>query len=77
MFTNKAYVVGEQGPELFVPNQAGQIIPNGFGTGLIQPVNVTINATIPPGVNGYDVGSAIVDQLDDYYQRNGRFPWNS
>jgi len=77
VFTNKAYVVGEQGPELFVPNQAGQIIPNGFGTGLIQPVNVTINATIPPGVNGYDVGSAIVDQLDDYYQRNGRFPWNS
>jgi hypothetical protein len=42
-----------------------------------MPANVTINATVPPGVNGYDVGTAIVSQLDDYYQRNGRFPWDS
>lgn len=26
------YIVGERGPELFVPNQSGQIIPNGQGT---------------------------------------------
>ena len=25
------YIVGERGPELFVPNQSGQIIPNGAG----------------------------------------------
>jgi len=74
VFSNKAYVVGENGPELFVPNSAGQIIPNGY-SGIYSPVNVTINATIPPGVNGQDVGAAIVSQLDDYYQRNGRFPW--
>ena len=23
------YIVGEQGPELFVPNQSGTIVPNG------------------------------------------------
>ena len=26
------YIVGERGPELFVPNQSGQIIPNGQGS---------------------------------------------
>jgi len=29
--TGKAYVVGENGPELFAPKQSGQIIPNGGG----------------------------------------------
>lgn len=79
VYTNKAYVVGENGPEIFSPNTSGQIIPNGYGlgAGIISPVNVTINATIPPGVNGYDVGTSIVKQLDDYYQRNGRFPWDA
>jgi phage-related protein len=33
------YIVGEQGPELFVPSQSGRIIPNGAGGG----ANVTIN----------------------------------
>ena len=33
MSANSAYVVGEQGPELFVPNQSGTIIPNGGGAG--------------------------------------------
>jgi phage-related minor tail protein len=30
---NSMYVVGEEGPELFVPNQSGTIIPNGGGAG--------------------------------------------
>ena len=30
---NTPYMVGEQGPELFVPNSAGNIIPNGAGGG--------------------------------------------
>lgn len=29
----KQYLVGEQGPELFVPNSSGEIIPNGQGGG--------------------------------------------
>ena len=36
----KAYMVGERGPELFMPNTAGSIIPNGAG----QSVVVNIDA---------------------------------
>jgi lambda family phage tail tape measure protein len=43
----KPYMVGEQGPELFVPKQSGTVIPNnklGSGTGSqAQPTNVTNN----------------------------------
>lgn len=38
--SGRPYLVGERGPELFVPSGAGQIIPNGEGGG---PVNVNFN----------------------------------
>lgn len=38
---NKAYVVGEQWPELFVPKQSGSIVPNGQARGGNK--NITIN----------------------------------
>jgi len=38
------YVVGEQGPELFMPDTPGQIIPSGQGTGGQTNVNFSINA---------------------------------
>lgn len=31
---SRAYVVGERGPELFVPSSAGNIVPNGGGGGV-------------------------------------------
>jgi len=37
---NKPYVVGERGPELFVPGASGNIIPN---SGMSSPVSVEIN----------------------------------
>lgn len=41
----RAYRIGETGPELFVPQQAGQIVPRaGSGRG---PVAITINMAIP------------------------------
>jgi hypothetical protein len=43
---NTAYMVGERGPELFVPNTNGSIVPNnalGGGT-----INVTVNGAIDP-----------------------------
>jgi hypothetical protein len=70
---NSPYLVGERGPELFVPTGYGKIIDNmrtmssltggtpAGGTG----VNVTIN--LPPGVNGDDV----VDAIRRYERRNG------
>lgn len=44
----KISLVGEQGPELFVPSQSGTIIPNGaFGGGSGgQHINVVINNTV-------------------------------
>jgi hypothetical protein len=41
---NTAYVVGEQGPELFVPGNSGTIIPNGSGGG--TTINLTVNGAI-------------------------------
>jgi hypothetical protein len=36
----KAYVVGERGPELFIPSSAGRIEPNGGGSGGVRIINV-------------------------------------
>lgn len=60
---NRPYVVGERGPELFVPDTAGTIVPNhamGGGT-----VNVTVN--MPAGSDGADV----VRSLQRYARSHG------
>lgn len=55
---NKAYMVGERGAELFVPNTSGEIIPNGasgvtvqnifnISTGVSQTVRAEIVALMP------------------------------
>ena len=51
---NMPYIVGERGPELFVPNTAGNIVPNNAVGG---PVNVTVN--MAPGADGADVVRAL------------------
>lgn len=43
---NRAYVVGERGPELFMPGNAGTIIPNGGAGG--QSTSVVVNNMGPP-----------------------------
>lgn len=40
-----AYVVGERGPELFVPGNSGTIVPNG-GRGGGNTINLTVNGAI-------------------------------
>ena len=45
---NKPYMVGEGGPETFVPNSAGTIVPSGMG-GQNVNVNFTINAVDTAG----------------------------
>jgi len=68
------YLVGERGPELFVPTGYGNIMDNvatmrsltsGTNVGVGGGVNVTIN--LPPGSNGEDV----VDAIRRYERRNG------
>jgi hypothetical protein len=39
----QGYIVGEQGPEYFVPRQSGSIIPNGAGGAGGKTINVTFN----------------------------------
>ena len=40
-----AYLVGEQGPELFVPRGAGSIVPNGASAGAARPqIVLNVNA---------------------------------
>jgi hypothetical protein len=41
-----AYIVGERGPELFVPNTSGSILPNNAIGG--STINVTVNGAIDP-----------------------------
>jgi hypothetical protein len=40
------YIVGERGPELFVPSSSGSIVPNGAGGGV---TNIHIYVTQPLG----------------------------
>lgn len=44
----RGYLVGERGPELFVPTSSGRVVPNG-GTGGARDVNVSIRVMSPPG----------------------------
>ena len=44
------YVVGEQGPELFMPETPGEIIPSGQSSGGTTNVNFSINAVDAAGV---------------------------
>lgn len=63
--SSKAYVVGEKGPEMFVPNTSGVIVPNHklSGGSSAQPkVNINIQNTVPntevkkqQGSNPYDM----------------------
>lgn len=69
---NSLYMVGERGPELFVPSTAGQIVPNhqlgtvGGGTN-----NYQISVTVAPGGSPAETGRAIVEAIRAYENRSG------
>jgi TP901 family phage tail tape measure protein len=65
-----SYMVGERGPEMFVPRMSGSIVPNhrlGGGGG-----NITINVNAGVGTNGPEVGRAIVAEIKKYERSSGR-----
>lgn len=70
---NTPYLVGEQGPELFVPSVSGTIVPNGGSGGGVSMGGASINLTVNAGMgtNGAEVGRQIVDALKQYERRNG------
>ena len=67
----RPYIVGEVGPELFVPSVSGSITPNNaLGGGKV--INLTVNAGM--GADGAAVGEQIVSALRQYQRRNGALP---
>mgnify|MGYP007071599346 CR=1 FL=1 len=64
----KTYLVGEEGPELFVSGMSGSIIPN---NALGASTYITVNVNAGMGTNGAEVGRQIVDALKAYERRNG------
>lgn len=42
----RAYMIGERGPEMFVPTSSGQVVPGGAGG---REVRVTVNVHAPAG----------------------------
>lgn len=61
----KPYVVGERGPEMFVPGSGGTIIPNGAG-GTV--VNLTVHGTV---VSERDLVSVVNQGLQEAWRRSG------
>ncbi len=64
----QAFLVGERGPELFVPTAAGRVETLGGGQG---PVSVTVNVSVPAGNSaehlarsGQQVARAVARALD-------------
>jgi hypothetical protein len=57
------YIVGERGPELFMPRLSGGIVPNhelaGVGSAGTTHVETTVNIT-EPGASAYDIGREIL-----------------
>jgi phage-related protein len=60
-----SYVVGERGPELFVPNTAGTIVPNGGSGGGGNTINLTVNGAI----DAEGTARTIVDVLNRSFSR--------
>jgi hypothetical protein len=58
-----AYMVGERGPELFVPKGSGTIVPNGAGRG------ATINLTVNGAIDSESTARQIVSILNDSQAR--------
>jgi len=64
---NVPYIVGERGPELFVPQISGTIVPNNkTSTG-----NVTINVYAPSAIDEEGFTRAVVTALNNSQQRTG------
>lgn len=60
------YMVGEQGPELFVPDRGGTVVPNGAGGGVVA--NIYVNGT------GADVARIINAELTRMMRVGRKWP---
>ena len=74
------YIVGERGPELFMPSSSGTIIPNNAlasaassGSALMTAGGTTINVAIEVGATSdkASVGKAVVEAISAFERRSG------
>lgn len=75
------YIVGEAGPELFVPTMSGQIIPNnrmghrmptgGVSMGGHGGTVINVNISAPPLTDPAEVGRQAVEAIRKYERRSG------
>lgn len=65
---NEPYLVGELGPELFVPRSSGTIVPNDVMAMSGGAKNYTINVNVAGGQN---IGREVVRAIEEYERRNG------
>lgn len=79
---NMPHLVGEKGPELFVPNSYGRIIDAfstskallsnaGGGMAAGGGGNVTINVSVAPTADKAAIGQTIVEAISSYERRSG------
>jgi len=78
---NSPYMVGEKGPELFIPSSYGRIV-DAFSTSkaLLNNAggsmggggsNVTINVSVAPTADKAAIGQTIVEAISSYERRSG------
>lgn len=74
--SNTPYLVGERGPELFVPTASGTIVPNNqlSAGGAMGSTVFNINVASTPLASPAETGAAVVDALTAWQRRNGRLP---
>lgn len=71
------YIVGERGPELFVPSTSGVIIPNnqlGFREQVINNYNITVplpDSALQNPERAYSIGQDFARGIMDEYRRSG------
>jgi hypothetical protein len=66
----KSYLVGERGPEMFVPGSSGRIVPNHAMAG--SSSNYSISVYVAPGGDQVETGRAVVRAIQEYEKRAGR-----
>ena len=74
---SKPYLVGEQGPELFIPSASGGIVPHGALTaarthGSHKGGDIYLTITGP--IMGADVEDTVMNAMQNITKRNGSVP---
>jgi len=74
VYAGQPYVVGEQGPELFVPRLSGQILPNGKSDSAGGGGNIVIEKLVVQGtvISEKELAGAVYDELLRLRRRNGQ-----